>query len=64
MRFSTALRQPTRHRLERLGSADIVVGIPCFNNDTTLAHVINTVEDGLSLHYRESRCVVFVADWR
>jgi glycosyltransferase involved in cell wall biosynthesis len=62
MRFSTALRQPTRRRLERLGSVDIVVGIPCFNNDTTLAHVINTVEDGLSLHYRESRCVVFVAD--
>ncbi len=62
MKFSTALRQPTRRRLERLGSADIVVGIPCFNNDATLAHVIQTVEKGLSLHYPESRCVVFVAD--
>ena len=62
MKFSTALRQPTRRRLERLGSADIVIGIPCFNNDPTLAHVIKTVEDGLALHYPGHKGVVFVAD--
>jgi glucosylglycerate synthase len=62
MRFSTALRQTTRRRLERLEKADIVIGIPCFNNDATLAHVIKTVENGLSLHYPKHRCVVFVAD--
>lgn len=62
MKFSTALRQPTRRQLERLGSADILVGIPCFNNDTTLAHVVKTIEDGLALHYPNARCVVFVAD--
>ncbi|RMD90558.1 MAG: glycosyltransferase [Calditrichaeota bacterium] len=62
MRFSTALRQPTRRRLERLGQADILVGIPCFNNESTIAHVIKTVENGLSLHFPECRCVVMVAD--
>jgi glycosyltransferase involved in cell wall biosynthesis len=62
MRFSTALRQPTRRRLERLGEADIMVGIPCFNNDSTIAHVIKTVEEGLHIHYPENRCVVFIAD--
>lgn len=62
MKFSTALRQPTRRRLERLGEADIVIGIPCFNNDATLAHVIRTVEEGLHLHYPQKRCVVFMAD--
>jgi len=62
MKFSTALRQPTRRRLERLGSADIVVGIPCFNNDRTVAHVIEMVESGLSIHYPNLRSVVFVAD--
>jgi glycosyltransferase involved in cell wall biosynthesis len=62
MRFSTSLRQPTRRRLERLGSADIVIGIPCFNNDKTIAHVVHTVENGLNLHYPEHRCVVFMAD--
>ncbi|MEJ2053375.1 MAG: glycosyltransferase [Calditrichaceae bacterium] len=62
MKFSTALRQPTRRRLERLGSADILVGIPCFNNDNTLAHVIKTIEDGLALHYPQKKSVVFIAD--
>ena len=62
MKFSTALRQSTRRRLERLENADIVIGIPCFNNDATLTHVIKTVENGLSLHYPNHRCVVFIAD--
>jgi glycosyltransferase involved in cell wall biosynthesis len=62
MKFSTALRQPTRRRLEKLGEADIVVGIPCFNNDATLSHVIRTVEEGLHLNYPDKHCVVFVAD--
>jgi glycosyltransferase involved in cell wall biosynthesis len=62
MKFSTALRQNTRRRIERLESADIVIGIPCFNNDNTLSHVIKTVENGLALHYPDRRSVVFVAD--
>jgi len=62
MRFSTAIRQPTRKRLEKLGKADIVVGIPCFNSEQTIAHVIQTVEKGLALHYPNKHCVVIVAD--
>jgi glycosyltransferase involved in cell wall biosynthesis len=62
MRFSTALRQPTRRTLERLGDVDIVIGIPSFNNETTIAHVIQTVESGLALHYPKHKCVVMIAD--
>ena len=62
MRFSTAIRPPVRRRLERLGSADIVIGIPCFNNETTISHVIKTVENGLHLHYPNHKCVIFIAD--
>ena len=62
MRFSTALRQPLRRRLERLHSADIVIGIPCFNNENTISHVIKTVEEGLYLNYPDFKCVVCIAD--
>ena len=62
MKFSTALRQNTRRRIERLESADIVIGIPCFNNDSTLSHVVQTIENGLALHYPDKRSVVFIAD--
>ncbi len=62
MKFSTALRQKSRRRLERLGEADVLIGIPCFNNDSTIRHVIKTVEDGLVRFYPNHRCVVMVAD--
>jgi glycosyltransferase involved in cell wall biosynthesis len=62
MKFSTALRQPTRRRLERLEQADIVIGIPSFNSESTVAHVIKTIEAGLATYYPERRCVVIIAD--
>jgi len=62
VRFSTALRQHTRRRLERLGNVDIVIGIPCFNNESTIAHVIRTVEEGLHIHYADRKSVVLIAD--
>jgi len=62
VRFSTALRQHTRRRLERLGNVDIVIGIPCFNNESTIAHVVRTVEEGLRIHYADHKSVVFIAD--
>jgi glycosyltransferase involved in cell wall biosynthesis len=62
MKFSTALRQPTRRRLERLETADIVIGIPSFNSETTVAHVIKSVEAGLAMYYPERRGVIIIAD--
>jgi glycosyltransferase involved in cell wall biosynthesis len=62
MKFSTALRQPTRRRLERLENAEIVIGIPSFNSETTVAHVIKSVEAGLTTYYPDRRCVVVIAD--
>ncbi len=62
MKFSTAIRQTTRKRLERLGKADIVIGVPCFNNEGTIAHVIKTVEKGLANYYPKKHCVVIVSD--
>ncbi len=62
MRFSTALREPTRRQVERLGEVDLLVGVPCFNNDDTIEHVIRTVEEGLHRHYADRRAVVMVSD--
>jgi len=43
MRFSTAFREPVRRKLEKLKASDVVIGIPCWNSDSTVAHVINTL---------------------
>ncbi|MFH1057949.1 MAG: glycosyltransferase [Pseudomonadota bacterium] len=62
MHYSTALRGYTAKRLEEIDRADILVGIPCFNNDTTVAHVIQMLSHGLHKHYPDRRCVIMVAD--
>ena len=52
MRYDTGLRAYTSKRIEEIQSADILVGIPCYNNETTIAHVIQMVSHGLATHYK------------
>ncbi len=62
MHYDTALRGYTSKRIEEIESADILMGIPCYNNEKTIAHVIQMVTHGLAKHYKDQRSVIFVAD--
>ncbi len=62
MHYDTALRGYTAKRLEEIESADILIGIPCYNNEKTIAHVIQMVSHGLAKHYNDRRSVIFIAD--
>ncbi len=62
MAYFTALRGYTAKRIEEIKSADIIVGIPCYNNEKTIAHVIQMVTHGLDRYYRDCRSVILVAD--
>jgi hypothetical protein len=62
MHYNTAIRSYTSKRIEEIESADILVGIPSYNNEKTIAHVIQMVTHGLAVHYKDRRCVIFVAD--
>lgn len=62
MRFSTALRDYARRQVELLGHADIVVGIPAYYSDESLAHVIRMVAEGLDHFYPEKKSLIIVAD--
>jgi len=61
-RFSTAMRDYARRQIEQLGNADIVVGIPSYYSDESLAHVIRMVAEGLDHFYPEKRSLIIVAD--
>jgi glucosylglycerate synthase len=61
-RFSSSLRDHVRKKIELLGHADIVVGIPSYYSDGTIAHVVKTVAAGLDQYYRDARGLIFVAD--
>jgi glycosyltransferase involved in cell wall biosynthesis len=61
-RFSTAMRDYARRQVEHLGQADIVVGIPSYYSDDSLAHVIQMVAEGLDHFYPEKRSLIIIAD--
>ncbi len=60
--YDTALRPYVQKRLEEIGEADLLVGVPCYNNEDTVVHVIQTLSHGLYNHFRHLRAVVMVAD--
>jgi len=62
MNYDTALRAYQSKRLEEIESADILVGIPCYNNERTIVHVIQMVTHGLAKHYKDHRSVILIAD--
>jgi glycosyltransferase involved in cell wall biosynthesis len=62
MHYNTSLRGYTSKRIEEIGSADILVGIPCYNNERTITHVIQMITHGLAKLYNNKRNVIFIAD--
>ena len=62
MNYDTALRSYPSKRIEEIESADILIGIPCYNNEKTIVHVIQMVTHGLAKYYKDQRSVIFIAD--
>ena len=57
-----ALRDEVHAKLEHIGSADIVIGIPSFNNARTIGHVILAVQAGLAKYFPACRAVLVNSD--
>jgi glucosylglycerate synthase len=62
MKYDTALRPYLAKRIEEIESADILMGIPCYNNESTIAHVVQMVTHGLAKYYKDKRSVILIAD--
>jgi len=60
--YDTGIRSYTSKRLEEIESADILIGIPSYNNQTTIAHVIQMVTHGLASKFKDKRSVILIAD--
>ncbi|HPK44758.1 MAG TPA: glycosyltransferase, partial [Spirochaetota bacterium] len=62
MEYLTAIRPYIIKRLEQIKKADVLIGIPCFNNEATIANVMTMVSEGLFTYYNDVRPVLFVSD--
>ncbi|MDZ4201100.1 MAG: cell wall biosynthesis glycosyltransferase [Gallionella sp.] len=56
------LRADIHQQIEQLGHADIVVGIPSFNNAHTIAHVVRAVQAGLAKYFPDQKAVIVNSD--
>ena len=51
-----------RSVLEEIRQADILVGIPSYNNAGTIGHVVRAVNAGLAKYFPDCRCVIVNSD--
>jgi glucosylglycerate synthase len=56
------VRQEVRQKLQEIGKADIVVGIPSYNNARTIGHVVRAVQAGLAKYFSGLRAVIVNSD--
>ncbi|MFZ5572810.1 MAG: glycosyltransferase [Thermodesulfobacteriota bacterium] len=61
-RFSTALRGYVREKIERLGQADLLIGIPAYLCDQSILHVIKTIRKGLDTYYHDAKALIMISD--
>ncbi len=57
-----ALRSEVHEFIDKVGSADIVVGIPSYNNARTIGHVVRAVQAGLAKYFPECKGVLVNSD--
>jgi glucosylglycerate synthase len=59
---SVTLRSEVQELIDKISTADIVVGIPSFNNARTIGHVVRAVHAGLAKYFPEQRAVIVNSD--
>jgi len=61
-KYPSALRENVHLWLRQINSVDILVAIPCFNNEDTIEYVVQQAGIGLSQYFPDHKCAVFVCD--
>jgi hypothetical protein len=59
---SVPLDAAVEERLRGIGSTDLLVGIPSFNNAGTIVHVVRAVAAGISKYFSNHRAVIVNSD--
>ncbi len=60
--MSDLLEPRTLERIREIGQAELVVGIPSYDNAATIGHVVRAVQAGLARHFPQRRAVLVNSD--
>jgi len=55
-------RKEIQERIAEIKEADILVGIPSFNNARTIGHVVKAVQAGFAKYFPDKKCVIVNSD--
>src|SRR4030043_2214232 len=56
------MEQSFQIRLREMEEADILIGIPSYNNARTIGHVVRAVTAGLAKYFPKAKAVLFNSD--
>jgi glycosyltransferase involved in cell wall biosynthesis len=56
------LRHEVSEKLKEIGEADILVGIPSFNNADTIGHVVRAVQAGFAKYFPDRKAILINSD--
>ncbi|MDH4231127.1 MAG: glycosyltransferase [Nitrospirota bacterium] len=59
---SVILRNEIQEKINEIKEADILVGIPSYNNARTIGHVVKAVHAGLSKYFPDKKAVIINSD--
>ncbi len=62
MKYKSTLHEEAREKLEEVGKADILVGIPSYNNERTIGQVVRAVQYGLAKYFPKHKAVIMNSD--
>lgn len=60
--FQSAVSEDGWRRVREIGNAGVLVGIPCFNNASTVGHVVEAAAQGLAHHFPGLKGVIVASD--
>jgi Glycosyl transferase family 2. len=61
-KYASAVRNNVFEWTKNLKDVDILVGIPCYNNEDTIAHVVSMAAEGLRRYFPDKKSALFVSD--
>jgi len=61
-RYASAVRDNVYEWTKGLNDVDILIGIPCYNNEDTIAHVVSTAAEGLRTYFPDKKSALFISD--
>ncbi|MEW6713618.1 MAG: glycosyl transferase family 2 [Nitrospirota bacterium] len=59
---SIIFREDVQARIDEIEQADILVGIPSYNNARTIGHVVKAVQAGFAKYFPDRKCVLVNSD--